>query len=398
MIKIAFKNLFRKKLKSFLIIFLIVVSLLMNMLVGGIVASINKRFALIVPESITGKFYATSYAPAKAGLTWLTVSVPSTINPGIFPELSNFIYSPRIRVGGIFLNEKDQTYNFLLIFGVKPAMEQKVTRGITLVQGNYISTDKPEVMLPIKLAKDNNLKIGDKIIIFLRNKLKYVLPYEFVVSGFYTTALNKAMNYEMKMALVSYNFLQNYIGFGRQEFTDIAFYGGDINKVRKIARKYNLTVLPYNKALGFIQSSIKFLSILNNFIQLILFIILTVVLFNVIFMIILERKKEFGTLLAIGARNGFVTGLLILENIILTCTAFIISSVLYLSLCTFTTYNKLYFPLIGNIFTDGRLSISININTMLLSFIISLVVVVLASFYPAYKASKLNIIDILRVE
>jgi ABC-type lipoprotein release transport system permease subunit len=131
----------------------------------------------------------------------------------------------------------------------------------------------------------------------------------------------------------------------------------------------------------------------------------SIVVFFVTLIIVRERKREIGTLKAIGASNKHIIGQFLAESITFTLIGSSIAVILF-SLAG----NSLAGPLLGNIigaFSSAAQQISpsnldintqINLNTLLLLLGVSVVVAVLGSLYSIMKIAKLSPVEAMRYE
>jgi len=130
------------------------------------------------------------------------------------------------------------------------------------------------------------------------------------------------------------------------------------------------------------------------FISVVLMLVVLVSIMNVMVMAVYERTKEIGTMAAIGTLPRRILALFLTEGFYLGLFGTVIGNVLATGIIIFLKYLK-------PTFSFGRmkavvLTPYVPVNTMLLTTGIALVVAIIASIEPAYKASKLEPIEALR--
>jgi putative ABC transport system permease protein len=117
---------------------------------------------------------------------------------------------------------------------------------------------------------------------------------------------------------------------------------------------------------------------------------------NTMVLSLFERKKEIGTMMAIGIKSRHVIKLLVTESAII---GFVGSfSGVLLSAIIITILNKTgmnYKPPAGEVVVT--IYPLINATFMLLSFILGIISAIIGSIYPASKVLKVNPIDALRI-
>ncbi len=106
---------------------------------------------------------------------------------------------------------------------------------------------------------------------------------------------------------------------------------------------------------------------------------------NIMLVSVTERTKEIGIRKAIGAKRKYILSQFLIEAVLISSIGGIIGLILgYIA---------------GSaILAQMDLSIGVSMTSILIGFGFSTTVGVLAGFYPASKASKLNPIDALRYE
>jgi len=117
-------------------------------------------------------------------------------------------------------------------------------------------------------------------------------------------------------------------------------------------------------------------------------------LVNTLYMSISERKKELGMLKAIGARNSQIFFLIITETIIIVLVAALLG--VALSIGFSSTIEYVIRQLIENA-PPGRLAYYTS-STLILTVLISALIGVLSSIFPAYSATKIPPMEVIRNE
>ncbi len=104
---------------------------------------------------------------------------------------------------------------------------------------------------------------------------------------------------------------------------------------------------------------------------------------NIMIVSVTERTREIGIRKAIGARSGHILTQFLIEGLLLTCIGGIIG--IALGCVAITIIGKL-----------GLVPAVYSVEWMIISFVVSIVIGLVFSLFPAYKAAKLEPIEALR--
>lgn len=107
---------------------------------------------------------------------------------------------------------------------------------------------------------------------------------------------------------------------------------------------------------------------------------------------VLERTREIGVMRAIGASNGSVRQVFIVEGVLIGILSWLVGSVLAYPV------SKLLSDQVGQQFLSTPLDYSFSINGALLWLVVVVVLSALASFLPAWNASRLTVREVLAYE
>ncbi|MCK6625783.1 MAG: FtsX-like permease family protein [Anaerolineae bacterium] len=107
---------------------------------------------------------------------------------------------------------------------------------------------------------------------------------------------------------------------------------------------------------------------------------------------VLERTREIGVMRAIGAPNGAVRRVFIIEGIIIGVLSWLVGAVLAYPISKFLS------DLVGQQFLSAPLDYTFSINGVLLWLVVVVVLSAVASFLPAWNASRLTVREVLAYE
>jgi putative ABC transport system permease protein len=167
-------------------------------------------------------------------------------------------------------------------------------------------------------------------------------------------------------------------------------------KVDKLKNRRGLTIFqihPWQKFVPFSKIA-DMIDLMTLFIRIILISVVLISVMNVLIMAVYERIREIGTISAIGTRPTTILALFVSEGFLLGLVGTVIGTTI--SLVAIGIANRMTFT-----FAFGRqdnlvLVPTISSADVLITGLLTIVVAVLASLQPAWKASRMNPIKALR--
>jgi len=395
-IKIAWRNIWRNKLRSSVVIISIVLGLWSGLFIMAMTFGLNE-------QRINGAITTTlSHGQIHNPKFLSNQSINDTIINKEF--LINQIkkiedvqaYSERIISGGMVANAKG-TYGIQLL-GINPENEKRVTSIYNhLVEGSYFTKIKRNpAIIGEKLAKKMKIKLNSKVIVTLQNSDGDLVNSAFRVEGIYKT---QNTTFDRYTIFTRKNDLANITGFENGEIHEIAYIGNSLDKAESIAGilkqkdKINKTEswAEISPELGYAQE------MMSTFLIIFMLIVLMALSFGIInsmLMAVLERKKELGMLMAVGMNKPKVFAMITFETVFLTMIAAPLGFLLsYLSIEYYAIHGidlssfasgleSLGIGAIMYTFLPKSMYINITLLTLIVAFI--------SSLFPARRALKLN--------
>jgi putative ABC transport system permease protein len=107
---------------------------------------------------------------------------------------------------------------------------------------------------------------------------------------------------------------------------------------------------------------------------------------------VLERTREIGVMRAIGASNGAILRIVLVEGVIIGAVSWLIGFALALP------FSMLLSSVVGQAFVRSELNFTFSFNSALLWLGVVTALAALASFLPAWNASRVTVRDVLAYE
>jgi len=405
--KIAVRNLMRYKRRTLLTASLVTIGVVFVL----VFISVSGSFKNMMTGQITDSFLGHIQIHKKGYVASID-SLPLTLNLGpkasekmekIIGEIADVeAYSKRIKFGGMFSNFVETTN--VRLNGVYPEDEVKTAPlFLSRIREGEKSIKPGEILVPELLAKGMKVKVGDTVVIIATNRDGSVNGKQFQVGGI----LESATGPGGRDGYIHINDAKEILRMESMEISEIAVRLKDFGKLHEVFDRLKTSlstelnkqgkpafeVHTWEKLSPFYNIS-RMIDVMTFFIKLMLIAIVLVSIMNVMVMAVYERIREIGTIAAIGTLPGKIVAMFLIEGLSLGLFGALIGDILGVAVIYALNVGKLTFNF-------GRqkgllLTPVISLQDILTISIIVIIISVLASLQPAYKASRMNPIDALR--
>ena len=293
--------------------------------------------------------------------------------------------------GGTYKDNRDSK-NFFARMGVEPAAFLKIRTEMVMPddQRHAFLTDKTGCVIAQDLADKLHLKLGDRIT--LVGDI-YPVTLELKVVGIF----DDPNAHETLFFNVDY--LRDALPVGRRSMNStvavLADSPDDVPRIAKTVDDMFANASPPTKTESEAQFALSFVSFLGN-IKVFLLSISAAVTFTILLvsgntmaMSVRERIKEVGVLKTLGFTNNTILGLIDGEAVSIALIAGLIGLV----------FAELITKVLGNIagsFASQLYGLSMTPATAAFSLGLAVLLGLVSSFFPAFRAARTNILDSLR--
>ncbi len=405
--KIAIRNLLRYKRRTLLTASLVTVGVVFVLVFVAVSGSFKNMMVGQITDSFLGhiqvhkKGYVASIdnLPLTLGMKSQSVKKIETTIAGI-PVIE--AYSPRIKFGGMFSTFVETTN--IRLNGVHPDKEA-ATEPLLLsriIKGEK-AIEKGKIIVPELIARGMKVKVGDIVVVVATNKDGSVNGKQLVVGGIMESATGPG-------GRDGYIHIEDAMDVLRMEKPEISEFAlrlkdfGKLNEVyeelrKELSKELNKQGKPvfevhtWEKLSPFFNIA-RMIDVMTFFIKLTLIAIVLISIMNVMIMAVYERIREIGTIAAIGTLPGKILSMFVLEGFSLGVFGALIGNAIGIAIVYFLNIAKLTFDF-------GRqkglvLSPEVGLNDVIVISAIVIIVSVLASLQPAFKASRMEPIKALR--
>lgn len=293
--------------------------------------------------------------------------------------------------------------------GIDPAAENQVTQlAQKLNRGEYLASakcDEKQILISSEQAEKLNVGLGDKVVVMGQAADGSLGNDLYRVRGIYKTD-SKAFDRGKAFAPIACVAAMGAIDGAHEIVFGLPADGDEgafERSLRARATDLGLKFTTWKESVPQLYSIVRFSRAIHNAINFILFLVISVGIVNVMMMNVFERTREFGVMAALGTGRGQVMRLVLLETVGIALLGLGLGAAVGSLL---VGYHHLYgFDLhmfLGDQYSAGQFSLSMVVhpNLSLLSLARSSAITVLfmlaAGLYPAWRAAKLTPIEAMR--
>ncbi|MGM0500456.1 MAG: ABC transporter permease [Bacillota bacterium] len=411
LMNIAFKNMFRNKLRTAVsilaIAFAVMIIVFARGLIDGMIADTYELYIHYDTGHI--KIIDQEYQQ-KQRLLSLNYTVNGLENKSLAEMQSDLeslagieMVIPRLKFGAAVSTEEELVQ--MLAWGVDGEKEVEFTNiGRELSQGRMVKAGRREVIMGTKLLAKINRSVGEKVTMVYTTAFSSFQGATFEIVGEITSNL-PLLNEEAVLMPID---TARELLYLEEESTELLLVAEDRNQ----AEKYLPAVQNYldqNGGEKYLAQSWRdgssFIQLLEvsetiyNFIYLFLVLLASIVVINTLVMIVKERTQEIGMMSALGLNSREIMQLFILEGSAMALIGSFVGALggglinYYLSGVGFD-YSAAFQDI--DVLMNPIIYPTSKIEHMLFGFVIGVVVTTLTAIIPARRAAKLEPTEALR--
>ena len=405
LIQLSWRNIWRNKVRSLVVIMAIAIGLTGGIFISGMMSglmgqqtdsAINNEISDI---QIHNPLFLDNMSPQ-----YLIDDVPNKLDKILKQQEVTHVCS---RIKATAMASTASTGTGITLAGIDPQKEKMVTDiHNKLISGTYFEKESrtPSIVIGQKLSHKLKADLGNKIVVTvqaLSGEMTYIL---YRVEGIFKT--NNSRFDEMN-AFVPASSLIATLGIQSGQTNEIAIRTTDDKAAHQVADNLqkdfpSLSVQTWKEIK---PSLIVMMTMMDQFSYWLMIIILFALIFGIIntmLMVILERKRELGMLMAVGMNRIRVFKMILLETIMLSLSGGIFGlaiSVFLMSIfgktgINFASWSEGLEAMGYSSFVYPEVSTDFYITVTILVIITA----VIASIWPTRKAMKLNPAEAVRSE
>ncbi|MBX7098259.1 MAG: FtsX-like permease family protein [Myxococcaceae bacterium] len=399
---LAVRNVGRNRRRSAITGLAIMVAVILVMVLRGF---IDGAGALMTADVVEGRSGALQIH--HVGFVDNIEAVPTRLNMPYTPEVLAKIravpnvtgVSGRLNFNGLISNGRTQTMFVGRALDLEHEKEACPRTNVSVKEGGHPlePSDTTAALVGYELGDSFDLKLGQTVSVQVTSPGGRSNALDLSVKGYSTSSFPFENKRVITVPLAT---AQALIGLeGR--VTEYGVGVKDLSRLEETRRALQATLGPdyevhtWMELNAFVRDVINRQNFMMGAIAAVLFIIALTVIANTMMMTVFERVREIGTLLAVGVRRAQVLALFMLEAAVLGSLAALAGAVIGRTALALIAAKGIPMELPG---TSGHsmLEPTVSVRFVVGSVLVACLGAVLASAWPAWRASRQNPVDALR--
>ncbi len=404
LLKLGWRNIWRSKLRSLVVIFSIIIGVWGGLLILGIMYGLNNQRmdnainGYIGNVQIHNENFLDDYA------------IKHVINN--IDKYENFLskdsrvkaYSKRIVLSGMLSNSNGSSG--IQVLGVNPSSEKNVTKIYSkLIEGEYFKSKKNNtILVGKKIADKLNLKLKSKVVVTFQDEKNNLVSLLFRVEGIFRSgnSMFDESNVYVKNQSIRDN-LVNFIGFHEMP---IVIYENieDISLDLTDALKQDLKKIDNTNIIQSWDDIAVELAYANKMLSAVLYFFMLIVIsglsfgiINTMLMAVLERKRELGMLMCIGMTRLKIFLMISIETLFLALIALPFGLIFSYFMINYYSVNGIDLSIVAagleNFGIGTMLYLKLPLNYYYEIGLMIIVITIISSVFPSIRALKINPVE-----
>jgi putative ABC transport system permease protein len=401
-LKLAWRNIWRNKRRSFLIIGAFSITLFTLLFFRGLVKGamregINNAVDVHYGHICISAEGFNEYPKISYSIDSATAG---SIKNLLLQEKHAKSFSSRVSSQGLVNSVRSSAG--VSVLGIDPDKEPSVTTIKTLIiNGEYLQNNTGhDMLIGARLAKRLQVTLGDKVVLTVSTLTSQMASDAYRIRGIYETDVPE---YDNRVIMIGLENAQQLFAVGDNISEIVVRLNSylDVNTVRgklqHILKGKNLEFITWKEALPYMAKTVEALDDYIAFNETIFLMVVFFGIVNILTMNVFERIRETGIMMAQGARPWFVFLLLVIEAGILSAVGVCVGLVFSMPAIWHLVKNGLNLSMFYAALKSWRIGNIVHFDVTgydILALSLFLIASgILASLYPAYKASRFKPVD-----
>lgn len=305
--------------------------------------------------------------------------------------------APRLAFSGL-ISINDNTVSFTGE-GIEPAAEALISRAMTIVEGQGLdAAPLNSVILGEGLAANLGASVGDRVVLLATTSEGGMNAVELTVTGLFATIAKAYDDTALRVPIEIARQLMRVQGattwVALLDRTDKT--SETVNALARVLKTSEYQIIPWSDMADFYNKTVELFTRQVGVVRLLIAFIIILSISNTLSMSVIERTSEIGTAMALGTRRRGILSLFLWEGALLGLAGGILGVTLGAALAQIISMIGIPMPPAPGMARGYIAYITISPALAIDAFLLAFLTTLMASIFPAFKASRLNIVDALR--
>lgn len=399
LLKLALRNTLRQKVRSGMTLAAIIFGVTGLILAGGFVQDIFIQLGEAIIHSQTGHLQVFKKDFLEKGTRSperFLIDQPEKLAAGIAKHPEVDAVMSRLYFSGLLNNGKRDLA--IIGEGVEPDKEAKLGSFITIAAGRQLAkADRDGILLGQGVAKTLGLVPGDRVTLVLNAAEGAMNTMDFEVVGVFQSF---SKDFDARAVRIPLDAAQELLQTKGANLLVVALHkteDTDAVHAKLVSELGNqLDVRTWNSLSDFYDKAVQLYDRQFGVLQFIILLMVLLSVANSVNMSVFERQGEFGTMQALGNQSRDIVKMVILESAFLGLTGAVLGVLLGITAALTISAIGIPMPPPPNANLGYTAYIRIVPLTLVTSALVGFVATVLASIVPAYKVTRMQVVDALR--
>jgi putative ABC transport system permease protein len=399
-VSLALRNIGRQKARTAMTLGAILIGVVGLILTGGFVEDLFVQLGEAIIHSQTGHIQVYRHDFLSKGSRQpdkYIIENPETLARQIsaIPEVQQI--TARLNFSGLLNNGKRDLA--IIGEGIEPDKEAAIGSYLTISAGRVLTNrDDNGIMLGQGVADSLGLHPGDAVTLLMNTADGAVNTQEFVITGVFQSF---SKDFDARAVRVHLHAAQQLFASSGSNLLVVMLRKTEdtarvMTKMSQVLQGSGTSASSWRQISDFYDKSVDMYQRQFGVLQGIILIMVLLSVANSVNMSTYERLGEFGTMRALGNRSSDVVNLLLVESIVLGLVGATAGTLLGIVAALAISAVGIPMPPPPNATVGYTALIRVAPLTVLTAFVVGVVATVLASILPAYRVSRVEVVDALR--
>ena len=307
------------------------------------------------------------------------------------------VLAPRLGFNGL-ISRGEKTLSFIGE-GVDAGREAIVSPVLNIAAGENLSSDDVTgIILGHGLAENLGVGVGDQVVLLANTGSGRINAVECRVRGLFTTVGKTYDDSALRTPISLARQLTRQAGAHRwiAVLKDTSLTDETLQAMRRSAGDAELEFIPWTALADFYNKTVALLSNQISIIRMIIAFVIVLTIANTMMMAIMERTAEIGTCMALGRTRGHILRNFVFEGLAIGTMGGVGGVIIGWLLAELISWVGIPMPPPPGMSRGYTGAIRFTWPIAIHALAVALGTTLIASAYPAWRASKLEIVDALR--